>query len=197
MINSKTFKMNTLFNTKNIIKLLAVLLITFSIVSCQRNGSAEEDDLPQEELTNIVLLVTEEGTTVTTPYDYSIGAGGIPTIPLTDGKSYTVVAKFRNGNDDATGEIIEAKDEHFLIFDFPKSNIIVERLDGNDLRADGKRVGLKTKWTVVKAVDGTSPFLKLDLIHAPQSVNDAQSGSAWGSVVGGETDAEATYNLSN
>ncbi|MGG5208672.1 hypothetical protein ACQWU4_06960 [Chryseobacterium sp. MIQD13] len=189
--------MNKLFNTKNIIKLLAVLLITITVISCQRDGSAEEDDLPQEELTNIVLLVTEEGTTNTITYDYSIGAGGIPTIPLQNGKSYTVEAKFRNGNEDATNEIIEAKDEHFLIFDFPKSNINITRLDGNDLRNDGKRVGLRTKWEVIKAVDGTSPFLKLTLIHSPESVNDAKAGTAWGSVVGGETDAEATYNLSN
>lgn len=190
--------MNNLFNTKNIIKLLAVLFITITVVSCQRDGSAQEDDIPQEDLTNIVLLVTEDGTTTTIPYNYSIGAGGTTTIPLKDGKSYTVVTTFKNGNEDATNEIIQAKNEHFLIFDFPKSNITVERLDGNDLRTtDGKRVGLKTKWTVTKAVDGTSPLLKLTLIHAPQSVNDAKSGTAWGSVVGGETDAEATYNLSN
>ncbi len=190
--------MNKLFNTKNIFRLLAALLITVTVVtSCQRNGSAEEDDLPQEELTNIVLLVTEDGTTNTISYDYSIGAGGTPTIPLKDGKSYTVQAKFRNGNEDATQEIIDAKNVHFLIFDFPKSNITVERTDGGDLRNDGKRVGLRTKWTVVKAVDGTAPFLKLTLIHSPQSVNDAKSGTAWGSVVGGETDAEAKYNLSN
>jgi len=189
--------MNKLFNTKNIIKLLAVLFITITVVSCQRDGSSDEDDLPQEELTNIVLLVTEDGTTNTQTYDYSIGAGGIPTIPLIDGKSYTVEAKFKNGSEDATGEIIDAKDEHFLLFDFPKSNITVQRIDGNDLRADGKRVGLKTKWTVVKAVDSASPLLKLTLIHEPQSVNEGKSGTSWGSVVGGETDAEATYNLSN
>lgn len=189
--------MNKLFNTKNIIKLLAVLFITVTVVtSCQRNGSAEEDDLPQEELTNILLLVTDDAGTTQT-YDYSIGAGGTPNIPLTDGKTYTVQAKFKNGNEDATQEIIDAKNEHFLIFDFPKSNITVERVDGSDLRSDGKRVGLRTKWTVVKAVDGTAPFLKLTLIHSPQSVNDAKSGTAWGSVVGGETDAEAKYNLSN
>ncbi|MFY1047021.1 hypothetical protein [Chryseobacterium sp. GP-SGM7] len=189
--------MNKFFNTKNIIKLLAVLFITITVVSCQRDGSADEDDLPQEELTNIVLLVTEDGTTTTIPYDYSIGAGGIPTIPLKNGKTYTVEAQFRNGNEDATGEIISAKDEHFLIFDFPKSNINITRLNGNDLRNDGKRVGLKTKWEVVNVVNSPSPFLKLDLIHSPQSVNDAKSGTAWGSVVGGETDAEATYNLTN
>lgn len=190
--------MKNLFNTKNIIKLLAVLFITVTAVtSCQRNGSAEEDDLPQEELTNILLLVTDEAAGTTQTYDYSIGAGGVPTIPLKDGKTYTVQAKFKNGNEDATQEIIDAKNEHFLIFDFPKSNITVERVDGSDLRSDGKRVGLRTKWTVVKAVDGTAPLLKLTLIHSPQSVNDAKSGTAWGSVVGGETDAQATYNLSN
>ncbi|MCY0968664.1 hypothetical protein [Chryseobacterium wangxinyae] len=190
--------MNKLFNTKNIIKLLAVLFITITVVSCQRDGSAEEDDLPQEELTNIILLVKEDSPGATAiEYNYSIGAGGIPTIPLTNGKTYTVEAKFRNGNDDATQEIIEAKDEHFMIFDFPKSTINITRLDGNDLRNDGKRVGLRTKWEVVNVVNSSSPFLKLDLIHAPQSVNDAKSGTAWGSVVGGETDAEATYNLIN
>ncbi|CEJ71132.1 hypothetical protein BN1195_03475 [Chryseobacterium oranimense G311] len=190
--------MNKLFNTKNIFRLLALLFITVTVISCQRDGSVAEDDLPQEELTNIILLVKEDtpGSTAI-EYNYSIGAGGIPNIPLKDGKSYTVEAKFRNGNEDATGEIIDAKNEHFLIFDFPKSKINITRLDGNDLRNDGKRVGLKTKWDVVQAVDGTSPFLKLTLIHSPESVNDAKAGTAWGSVVGGETDAEATYNLSN
>lgn len=189
--------MKKLFNTQNIIKLLTVLFLSITAISCQRDGSAQEDDIPQEELTNIVLLVTEDGTTNTIPYNYSIGAGGQPTIPLKDGKSYTVVATFKNGNEDATDEILKAKNEHFLIFDFPQSNITLERLDGGDLRNDGKRVGLRTKWTVVKAVNGTAPILKLDLIHAPQSVNDAKSGTAWGSVVGGETDAEAKFNLSN
>jgi hypothetical protein len=189
--------MKNLINTKKIISLLAVLLITVTVISCQRDGSADEDDLPQEELTNITLLVKDDATGLTQTYDYSIGAGGIPTIPLTNGKTYTVEVKFKNGTDPATQEIIAAKDEHFLIFDFPKSNITVTRIDGNDLRSDGKRVGLKTKWQVNQAVTGTAPFLKLTLIHAPQSVNDSQAGTAWGSVTGGETDAEGTYNLTN
>lgn len=189
--------MKNLINTKKIISLLAVLLITVTVISCQRDGS-DEDDLPQEELTNIILSVKEDSpNAVEIEYDYSIGAGGIPTIPLTNGKTYEVEVKFKNGTDPATQEIIAAKDEHFLIFDFPKSNITVTRIDGNDLRSDGKRVGLKTKWQVNQAVTGTAPFLKLTLIHAPQSVNDSQAGTAWGSVTGGETDAEGTYNLTN
>lgn len=187
--------MKNLFNTKNIIKLLAVLF-AITLVSCQRD-SAEEDDLPQEELTNILLLVTDDTTGVITPYNYSIGAGGIPTIPLTNGKSYTVNTKFYNGTDDVTQEIIEAKDEHFIIFDFPKSTINLTREDGILSTGDLGQVGLITKWNVVNVVNSSAPFLKLDLVHAPQSASSAQNGTAWGSVVGGETDAEATFNLSN
>jgi hypothetical protein len=186
-----------LFNIKNIIRLLAALFITVTIVSCQRDNSSEEDDLPQEELTNIVLLVTDDATGTTQTYDYNIGAGGIPTVVLTDGKSYTVQTKFKNGNEDVTQEIIDAKDEHFIIFDFPKSTINITRADGNASTGSLGKVGLITKWNVVKVVNSSSPFLKLDLIHAPQSANPAQNGTVWGSVVGGETDAEAKFNLTN
>ncbi|SEV92526.1 hypothetical protein SAMN05421841_0221 [Chryseobacterium wanjuense] len=190
--------MNKLFNTKNIFKLLAVLFIAITVVSCQRDGSAEEDDIPQEELTNVVLLVTEDTPgAITNSYNYSIGAGGTQTIPLVDGKSYNVEVKFKNGNEDVTQEIIDAKDEHFLIFDFPKSNISITREDTSASTGALGKVGLLTKWNVVKVVNSSAPFLKLDLIHAPQSASPAQNGTAWGSVVGGETDAEATFNLSN
>ncbi|PKF74220.1 hypothetical protein [Chryseobacterium sp. PMSZPI] len=190
--------MNKLFNTKNIIKLLAVLFITITAISCQRDGSVAEDDIPQEELTNIVLLVKEDVPgAVEQKYNYSIGAGGQPTIPLTDGKSYIVQAKFYNGNEDVTQEIKDAKDEHFIIFDFPKSTINITRQDDSSSTGKLGKVGLITKWNVVKVVNSSAPFLKFDLIHAPQSANSAQNGTAWGSVVGGETDAEATFNLSN
>ena len=190
--------MNKLFNTKNIIKLLAVLFIAITVVSCQRDGSAEEDDLPQEELTNIILLVKEDVPgAIAIEYNYSIGAGGIPTIPLTNGKSYIVNTRFYNGNEDVTQEIIEAKDEHFLIFDFPKSTINLTREDGILSTGDLGQVGLITKWNVVNVVNSAEPFLKLDLIHAPQSASSSQYGTAWGSVIGGETDAEATFNLTN
>ena len=189
--------MNNLFNTKNIIKLLAVLFITFTLVCCQRDG-AEEDDIPQEELTNIILLVKEDTPgAIAVEYNYSIGAGGISTIPLTNGKSYVVNTRFYNGNDDVTQEIIDAKDEHFIIFDFPKSTINLTREDGILSTGDLGQVGLITKWNVVNVVNSSAPFLKLDLIHAPQSASSSQNGTAWGSVVGGETDAEATFNLSN
>lgn len=196
-----------LFHTKNIIKLLAVLFIAITIVSCQRDGSAAEDDLPQEDLTNIILKVRDisPGSTASAiAYNYSMGAGGAPSIKLEDGKTYEVTAEFKNGNEDATQEIKDAKDEHFLIFNFPNSDIALTRIDdASSTRSDGKRVGLKTQWVVNKAVKNPSATSQLifTLYHEPASVTeDAQAngnGVIFGTQVGGETDAQANYTITN
>ncbi|ALR31156.1 hypothetical protein ATE47_11750 [Chryseobacterium sp. IHB B 17019] len=196
--------MNKLFNTKNIIKLLAVLFITITVVSCQRDGSSEEDDIPQEDLTNIILNVKDVAAGTTATYNYSMGAGGAQPIQLQDGKTYEVTAEFKNGNDDATGEIEDAKDEHFLVFNFPNSDIVLTRTDGpSSTRADGKRVGLKTEWVVNKAIKNPSATSQLifTLYHEPSSVTeDSQvsgNGVIYGTQVGGETDAQANYTIIN
>ncbi|RMZ59234.1 hypothetical protein D1632_06175 [Chryseobacterium nematophagum] len=196
-----------LFNTKNIINVLAVLMIAITIVSCQRNGSVAEDDLPQEELTNIILKVRDispGSTAPAIPYNYSMGAGGAPTIPLQDGKTYEVIAEFKNGNEDVTQEIIDAKNEHFLIFNFPNSDISLTRTDdATSTRGDGKRVGLRTEWVVNKAKKNPSATSQLifTLYHEPASVTeDSQTngnGIIFGTQVGGETDAQASYNIIN
>lgn len=195
------------FNTKNIFKLLAVLFIAVTVVSCQRDGSAAEDDLPQEDLTNIILKVRDisPGSTATAiAYNYSMGAGGSPSIKLEDGKTYEVIAEFRNGNDDATKEIRDAKDEHFLIFNFPNSDISLTRTDdASSTRADGKRVGLRTEWVVNKAKKNPAATSQLifTLYHEPASVtedsNVSGNGVVFGTQVGGETDAQANYTITN
>ncbi|MBL7881603.1 MAG: hypothetical protein JNN23_17350 [Chryseobacterium gambrini] len=193
-----------LFNTKNIIKLLAVLFIAITAVSCQRDGSAAEDDLPQEDLTNIILLVTEDvPNAVTKTYNYSMGAGGNPTIQVQDGKTYNVEVQFKNGNEDATQEIKDAKEEHFLVYNFPNSDITLTRTDDSSSTYNGIHVGLKTKWVVNKAVNNASSTsqLILTLFHEPASVTEAATvsgnGVIYGTQVGGETDAQANYTITN
>ncbi len=188
--------MKKFFNNHKITSLLALFILAFAVVSCQRDE--EVDDLPQEELTDIVLKVKDLSTSETKSYTYSVGAGSAPTIALEDGKSYQVETVYLNGSEDVTGEIRDAKDEHFMIFDFPKSTINITRQDpASSTRADGAKVGLLTQWDVVKVVDSSSPIVKITLVHEPATVNEAQNGTAWGSVTGGETDAEATFGLAN
>ena len=188
--------MKSKFNFKKLASVLAALFVIFNVISCQRDEDVAADDLPQEELTKITLSVKDIAAETTKEYSYIIGSGA-PVIPLTDGKSYEVTVTFWNGSDNVTQEIRDAKDEHFLIFDFPKSTVNLTRLDDVTSTGELGKVGLKTKWDVVKVVGSSSPLLKLTLIHEPASASEAQNGTAWGSVSGGETDAEATFGLSN
>jgi len=195
-MKSKNQEFKNKFSLKSAAGILAALFILFGLTACNRDDDPK-DDLPQEEMTNVILKVTDDaGTTV--DYNYIIGGSSAPVIKLTDGKTYNVEAVFMNGSEDVTDEIRDAKDEHFLIYDFPKSEVTLTREDpASSTRADGAKVGLYTKWTVTKAVKSSSPVVKVTLIHEPASVNEAQNGTAWGSVTGGETDAEVTYGISN
>lgn len=184
---------------KSLIKLkyIILLFITVFAVSCSR---ADEDDdvLSQEDISNIILNVKDDATGITTTYNYTVNSTTNPDIKLTDGKTYTVNAVFLNGNEDETESIKEAKDEHFLLFDFQNSNIGLERIDDeSSTNSDGIKIGLKTKWTVNKAKDGVNPQLVLTVIHDPVSVKVGEPGKEFGSVIGGETDAMATYSIFN
>ncbi|QDP84410.1 hypothetical protein FNJ88_02130 [Chryseobacterium sp. SNU WT5] len=184
---------------KSLIKLkyIVFLLIVVFAVSCSR---ADEDDdvLSQEDISNIILNVKDDATGIVRTYNYTVNSTANPEIILTDGKTYTVNAVFLNGNEDETESIKEAKDEHFILFDFQNSSINLERMDDeSSTRSDGNKVGLITKWTVAKAKDGANSQLVLTVIHDPVSVSEVQNGSEFGSIIGGETDAMATYSISN
>ncbi|WP_226065360.1 hypothetical protein [Kaistella polysaccharea] len=184
---------------KSLIKLkyFVFLLIVLFSVSCSR-ADEDEDVLSQEDISNIILNVQDDITGITTTYNYTVNSTTNPDIKLTDGKTYTVNAVFLNGNEDETQSIIEAKDEHFLLFSFQNADIDLKRIDAESaVRSDGKRIGLTTKWTVIKAENGKNPQLVLTLIHDASSVNEEKSGSVFGTVQGGETDAMATYEISN
>ncbi|WP_294211260.1 hypothetical protein [uncultured Chryseobacterium sp.] len=193
---------NTFKNTAFILGLLAIVL-SLGLVSCNRSDD-ESDDLPQEELSDVLLKVTDDATGIPVVYDYQVNSTSNPNVKLTDGHTYSVEVIFKNGDEDATQEIRDAKDEHFLVYNFPNSDITLTRTDdASSTRADGKHVGLKTKWVVNKAVKNASAQsqLILTLFHEPVTVSEASSvsgnGVIYGSHTGGETDAQATYNIIN
>ncbi len=169
----------------------------FLLFSCSR-ADEDQDVLTQEDISNIILVVKDEETGISTPYNYTLNSATNPLIKVADGKTYTVSAFFKNGNEDETESIITAKDEHFLLFNFQGSQINLTRLDGeSSTRSDGNKLGLLTKWEVQKAESSTNPQLILTLIHDANSVSENQTGSIFGSAEGGETDAVATYELTN
>ncbi|KFF15990.1 hypothetical protein [Chryseobacterium sp. JM1] len=195
--------MKNIFKNTTFILGLLFLTVSFSLTSCNRSDD-EADDLPQEELSDVLLRVTDEATGVPAVYDYQVNSTTNPNVKLINGHTYNVEVIFKNGNEDATQEIKDAKDEHFLVYNFPNSDITLTRTDdASSTRGDGKRVGLKTKWVVNTAVKNASAAsqLVLTLFHEPVTVSEASAvsgnGVIYGTHTGGETDAQANYNIIN
>jgi len=193
---------NILKNTTLITGLL-LLSASFSITSCNRSDD-EADDLPQEELSDVLLRVTDEATGTSVVYDYQVNSTTNPNVQVANGHTYNVEVIFKNGDEDATQEIKDAKNEHFLVYNFPNSDITLTRTDdASSTREGGIRVGLKTKWVVNTAVKNASApaQLVLTLFHEPVTVSEASSvsgnGVVYGAHTGGETDAQANYNITN
>lgn len=176
-------------------RLLFFCLPIITLISCNR--PEDEDDLVQEEISNIILLVKNNTTNLTEAYDYAANSATFPSISLLSGTTYSVEAVFKNGNEDVTQEIIDAKDEHFLTYDFTSTNVTLTRTDDeSSTNSEGVKIGLKTNWAV-NSTSASGAKLILTLYHEPASASEAQSGTTWGTVTGGETDAKATYELGN
>lgn len=174
-------------------QLIQIFILLLAFVSCNRSDF-EADDFPQEEITNVILNVKDLSTNVTKSYNYAVG-GTLPNVLLNDGKTYEVGIVFLNGNNSINQAIVNAKDEHFLVFNFPNSEVELTRND-TEIRTDGNKVGIKTTWKVNNAVKtGFNAKVIVTLIHDAVSVSEAQNGTAWGSVNGGETDAEAEFTI--
>lgn len=193
---------------KNIFKNTTLILglffaVSLSLTSCHRSDD-EADDLPQEELSDVLLRVTDVATGTSVVYDYQVNSITNPNVKLINGHTYNVEVIFKNGNEDVTQEIKDAKNEHFLVYNFPNSDITLTRTDDDSsTRGDGKRVGLKTKWVVNTAVKNASApsQLVLTLFHQPVTVSETSAASGngviYGTHTGGETDAQANYNIIN
>lgn len=179
-------------------KPITSLYILFSLIflgSCHR-ADEEQDVLSQEEISNIILLIKDDATGLVQAYNYTANAIENPKIPLTKGKTYTVDVVFKNGNENINSEILDAKDEHFILFQVVGAQVDIQRLDGaGDLRSDGNRVGMKTHWKVNDLSSNGKILLTLN--HAAVLVSEAQNNSTFGVTEGGEVDAEAVFDLLN
>ncbi len=180
---------------KNLLNSILPLLLLLFLASCSR-ADENDDVFTQEEISAIELTVVDELSGTSNTYTYIANSSFQPEILLQDGRSYLVSVAFRNGGEDITEEIIDERDEHFLIFGFTDTDITLTRLD-DDLRTDGNRLGVKSRWQVNNSVTGNAPKLNLALIHDAADVSEAQTGTAWGSVTGGETDALAIFGITD
>ncbi|NAW51419.1 hypothetical protein GNY06_08510 [Elizabethkingia argentiflava] len=186
--------MKNIFRIFNISVLMAVLSLSF--IACNRS-SADEDDHDEEQITNIVLKLTDTADRTTAEYNTKVNSKTFPNIKLKNGHTYDVTTHFFHEGKDVTSQIVAAKDEHFLVYNFPKTDLVLSRTDeANSTRKDGAKVGLKTTWKVnkTKTEEGGASLI-LTLFHEPAKVSEDKDKTAWGKVTGGHEDATGMYNI--
>jgi hypothetical protein len=182
---------------KKLISLFFMVLFLFYLQSCHRSDE-DNDVLSQEEISAIILLVKDNATGMVKTYQYAANAIQNPKIILENGKIYTVDVIFKNGQENLNSEILAAKDEHFILFQIVNASITINRLDGaGDLRSDGNRVGFRTQWIVNNLSTSNAAQFTFVLNHAAISVSEAQNNNTFGTVIGGEVDAQAIFDLSH
>ncbi|MEE6127916.1 hypothetical protein V2E39_11025 [Chryseobacterium arthrosphaerae] len=176
-------------------KLFNISLLLFAAVllfSC-RNGN---DDIPEdihehEEIGKVVVTVTNKANGEIQTVNV-INGQTADHLHLSQGAAYAVDVDFQIKHDDhyhSAEEIIEEKDMHFVTYKFSGADIKVKRAANDIVRTDGKKLGLKTEWTVSTAAAGKA---NITLVHGPTSVNDnaPSADNQLGSTVGGESDVD-------
>jgi len=183
------------------LKILALFLaIAPFISSCSSDDDSSPSVINEEEvITDVTLTFTNatEGTTTYTFTDPQFRDENYvaPVITLTSGETYQVEAGFFNNSDPSDPEVIteeieEERNDHFLTYGFTTDEIELTRTDdATSTDSDGIQIGLSTQWVAGNTGSGD---VVVSLIHQPTEKN---TDPAEGSVTGGETDVEVTFDL--
>lgn len=175
-------------------KLFNISLLLFAAVllfSCRDGNDIPEDIHEHEEVGQVIVTATNkaDGTkqTVTVTNGQTKDH-----FHLTQGATYAIDVNFQIKHGDHyhdAEEIIEEKDMHFVTYKFSGADIKVKRTADDVVRTDGKKLGLKTEWTVTTAATGKA---NITLVHGATSVNDnsPSADNQQGSTIGGESDVD-------
>jgi hypothetical protein len=208
LIFMNTKKQNlTIMKTKYLgvnmpIKFLASLLLCFTLVT-----SCSDDDNPnevneEEFITDVILTFTN----VTDATDEIVMTNNAPdgqdggftnsvVGAFTEGATYSLELEILNSQEDPADDvlnddIIPEADEHFFSYVVSAGLDMSVTRDATDIDGpDGTKLGVFTTWTANTAGTGTFTII---LTHEPEGPDDSDP---LGSVTGGETDFEITFEF--
>ncbi len=183
---------------KNILNLTILFSSILLIFSC-RGNDIPEDIHEHEEIEKVTLTVTEKGNTANVQNITYIGGNSDSPLTLENGKTYSVSVDFFHKHDDhyhsMLDEMIEEKDHHFITYEFGGITADLIRTTNDVMRSDGKKLGLKTEWTIKSVPVSAKVFIKL--YHQSVTVDDhfPSASNQQGKVTGGEADADIKIDI--
>ncbi len=161
--------------------------IFFMILFNSCNDISDIEPVNEEEvISKIVLEITNLSNNQTQTYYYQQDID-IPTILLNNNTLYKMNITFWNYSESINAEIIEEKNDHFIVYQPNNLTISLQRTNEDIVRDDGKKLGIFTEIQTQNAING---LLAIRLIHLPESVDDSDG---FGTVSGGETDVEIAF----
>lgn len=184
---------------KKFLNLAVLFVLAVALISCRDKDHHPHDTHEHEEISKVVMKVTNLATNHEQSITYINGAAS-GALNLENGKRYRVELDFQSKHNDhyhsVNDEIIKERDEHFIVFKFAGVNPKLTRQSANDVRSDAKIVGLKSEWEMT-AAPAANAKVQIQLMHQPTSVNqDSPSiDQQYGAVTGGDADVDMTINI--
>lgn len=181
------------------LKYISIFCLTLVCISC-----LNDDDIPRqvnetEVITDVNLIFTAENgmesTYTYTDPKYRTDDYQDPVILLNSNSTYRVEIEFwdRSNPDDVedvTKEVEEEKDDHFVEYRFYQADVELTRTDNEEsIDSNGIAIGLNTQWITANSAEGA---VQITLIHKPET---KETDDPLGNHIGGETDAEVTFDL--
>ena len=183
---------------KNILNIAVLFSLSFLILTC-RGNDIPEDIHEHEEIEKVTLSVTEKDNTGNVQTITYIGGNADSPLTLENGKTYSVSVDFFHKHDDhyhsMLNEITEEKDQHFITYEFGGITADLLRTADDVTRSDGKKLGLRTEWSITSAPVSAKVFIKL--YHQPLAVDDhfPSVSNQQGKVTGGGADADIKIDI--
>ncbi|MGE8553699.1 MAG: hypothetical protein ACN6OB_07155 [Chryseobacterium jejuense] len=177
---------------KKLFNISLLLLAAVLLFSCRDgNNDIPEDIHEHEEIGKVVVKVINKSNGEEQTVNVVDGKA-VEHLHLHQGDTYAVSLDFQIKHEDhyhSSDEIEKEKDMHFITYKFAGADIKVKRAADDLVRTDGKKLGLKTEWTIATAAAGKA---NITLVHGPTSVNDnfPSVDNQQGSTVGGESDVD-------
>lgn len=184
---------------KNLFKTIFIIFAALTVFSC-RNSEIPEDIHEHNEIEKLTVKIINKDNAADEQTINYISGKADRILRLEQGKTYLVQLDFGVKHDDhyhsVNDDIIAEKDEHYITFAVAGAAINVLRTADDIRRTDGKKIGLKTEWSVISAGNGTA---NIKLVHTPATIeeNYPSAENQQGRTTGGEADVNANIGFSN